>query len=260
MNEQIIYGGFERVWKMFEKTDHEIQELRQFLREQSQETDRQFKESNEQFRQFSQETDRQFKESNEQFRQLSQETKHQFKESNEQFRQLSLETDRRFKESNEQFRQLSRETDKKINKVSQDIGKLGGRWGEFVESMVRPAVLRLFQERGLIVHEVHRNLVAERNGLSAEIDLLVTNDEHCVAVEVKSLLSVDDVRDHLARLEKFKALFPRYADVQLMGAVASAVIYDDVSKYAYRQGLFVLGQKGHNMEILNDSAFKPKIY
>ncbi len=224
MNEQIIYDGFERVWKMFEKTDHEIQELRQFLREQSQETDRRFKESNEQFRQFSQETKRQFK------------------------------------ESNEQFRQLSQETDKKINKVSQDIGKLGGRWGEFVESMVRPAVLRLFQERGLIVHEVHRNLMAERNGLSAEIDLLVTNDDHCVAVEVKSLLSVDDVRDHLARLEKFKVLFPRYADAQLMGAVAGAVIYDDVSKYAYRQGLFVLGQKGHNMEILNDSAFKPKIY
>ena len=40
MNEQNIYDGFERVWKLFEKTDHEIQELKYFLREQSQETDR----------------------------------------------------------------------------------------------------------------------------------------------------------------------------------------------------------------------------
>ena len=224
MNEQIIYDGFERVWKLFEKTDHEIQELKQFLRDLSQETERKF-----------QETERKFQESERQFREMSQ-------------------------ESARQFREMSQETDKKINKVSQAIGQLGGRWGEFIESMVKPAVVRLFQQRGLAVHEVHHHLTSKRNGLAAEIDLLVTNDEYCVAIEVKSFLSVDDVKAHRERLEKFKILFPRYSDAKLLGAVAGAVVYEDVAKYAYRQGFFILGQKGENMEILNDETFKPKIY
>ena len=202
MNEQIIYDGFDRVWKLFKQTDREIQELKHLYYELSQETDRRFQ-----------------------------------------------ETDRKFQE-----------TDKKINKVNQAIGQLGGRWGEFIESMVKPAVVRLFQQRGLAVHEVHHNLTSNRNGLAAEIDLLVTNDEYCVAIEVKSFLSVDDVKAHRERLEKFKILFPRYSDAKLLGAVAGAVIHDEVAKYAYRQGFFILGQKGENMEILNDDAFKPKIY
>ena len=209
MNEQIIYDGFERVWKLFEKTDREIQQLEKL----SQETDRKMRELSEETRRQSQETERQF-----------------------------------------------RETAKKINQVSQAIGQLGGRWGEFIESMVKPAAVRLFQQRGLAVHEIYHHVTGNRSGLAAEIDLLVTNDEYCVAIEVKSFLSVDDVKEHRERLEKFKILFPRYSDSKLLGAVAGAVIHEDVAKYAYRQGFFVLGQKGENMEILNDDEFKPKIY
>jgi hypothetical protein len=253
MNEQIIYDGFERVWKLFEKTDHEIQELKQFLRDLSQETERQFQETDRKF----QETDRKFQESERKFREMSQ-------ESERKFREMSQESERKFREmsqeSERKFREMSQETDKKINKVSQAIGQLGGRWGEFIESMVKPAVVRLFQQRGLDVHEVHHHLTSKRNGLAAEIDLLVTNDEYCVAIEVKSFLSVDDVKEHRERLEKFKILFPRYGDAKLMGAVAGAVIHEDVAKYAYRQGFFILGQKGENMEILNDKEFKPKLY
>ncbi len=239
MNEQIIYEGFERVWKLFEKTDSEIKEMRQSMQELSQATDRKFQETDRKLREMSQETDRKIRE-------LSQET-------DRKIRELSQETDRK-------LREMSQETERKIDKVSQVVGKLGGRWGEFVESMVKPAVIRLFRQRGLDVHEVFHRVSSERDGLAAEIDLLVTNDQYCIAVEVKSFLSNDDVREHQARLEKFKILFPRYKTAKLMGAVAGAVIPEDVARYAYRQGFFVLGQKGENMEILNDQGFKPKIY
>ncbi len=33
MDEKIIYDGFERVWKLFEKTDSEIQQLRYLFQE-----------------------------------------------------------------------------------------------------------------------------------------------------------------------------------------------------------------------------------
>jgi len=256
MDERIIYAGFERVWKMFEKTHQEFKDLMRESDRKFQETARETAREMRELREMSQETDRKFQETDLKFqevREMSQETDRKFQETDRKFWEMSQETDRK-------FREMSRETDKRINKVSQDIGRLGGRWGEFIEEMVRPAVVRLFQQRGLLVHEVHRHVSSKRDGLSAEIDLLVVNDEHCIAVEVKSLLSVDDVKEHQERLKKFKILFPRYATARLMGAVAGGVISEDVAKYAYRQGFFVLGQKGENMEILNDESFEPKIY
>ena len=44
-----------------------------------------------------------------------------------------------------------------------------------------------------------------------------------------------------------------------MGAVAGIVIDEGTDKYAYRQGLFVIGQTGEMVRILNDEKFKPKI-
>jgi hypothetical protein len=261
MDERIIYDGFERVWKIIEKNGQEIRafmrESDQKFREMSQESDRKFRETTEEIRKMSQETDQKLREmsqeSDRKFREMSQESERKFRETTEEIRKRSQETDQKFRETD-------RRLDKRIDKVSQEIGRLGGRWGEFIEEMVRPAVLRLFQQRGLVVHEVMRHLSSKRNGLAAEIDLLVTNDEICIAVEVKSLLEVDDVREHQERLQKFKILFPRYATAKVMGAVAGGIVTEEVAKYAYRQGFFVLGQKGENMEILNDDSFEPKIY
>ncbi len=235
---------FERVWKLFEKTDAEI-EANEAKRLQAQEkSDREFERVWKLFEKTETEIE-QLKYSYQETRTLMDELVEQSKETDRQMQ----ETDRRMQE-----------TDRQIKRVSQEIGRLGGRWGEFIESMVKPAVVRLFQQRGLKVHEVHPNVTSKRNGVAAEIDLLVTNDEHCVAVEVKSFLSVDDVKEHKERLEKFKMLFPRYADAKLYGAVAGAVIPDDVARYAYHQGFFVLGQKGENIEVWNDASFEPKIY
>ncbi len=68
----------------------------------------------------------------------------------------------------------------------------------------------------------------------------MTNDDLALAVECKSRLDVDDVNDHLSRLEKIKRLLPKYKDTRLMGAVAGMVVSDDVARYAYSKGLYVL--------------------
>jgi hypothetical protein len=43
-----------------------------------------------------------------------------------------------------------------------------------------------------------------------------------------------------------------------MGAVAAMVVPEDVARYAYRQGLFVLAQSGDGVVILNDSKLQPQ--
>ncbi|KAB2936467.1 MAG: DUF3782 domain-containing protein [Candidatus Contendobacter sp.] len=168
---------------------------------------------------------------------------------------------RLFQETNLQFQETDRkfqETDRKIKEMTISIGRLGNKLGDFVEEMVRPAAVRLFQERGIAVHEVHRQVVANRQGVAIEVDLLVVNDEDVVAIECKSTLSVDDVNEHLVRLGKLKELLPSYADKRVLGAVTGMVIPDHVATYAYRQGLFVLAQSGESVVILNDAHFQPK--
>lgn len=166
------------------------------------------------------------------------------------------ETERRFQETDRRFQ----ETDRQIQQVSQQIGRLGNRLGEFVEWQVRPAAVRLFQERGIAVHELSTDISIQRDGEGLQIDLLVVNSNEAIVVEVKSKLSQTDVDEHLERLAKFKRLMPRYRDIRAMGAVAAMVVPEEIARYAYRQGLFVLAQSGDNVVILNDTAFAPKIW
>jgi len=127
--------------------------------------------------------------------------------------------------------------------------------GDFIEDAVRPAAVRLFQGRGIDVHEVHQNVSSQRGSEGIEIDLLVVNSSEIVAIECKSNLCVDDVNEHLARLTKLKRLLPSYADKRVIGAMAAMVIDDSVANYAYKKGLYVIGQSGDHLEIRNPSEF-----
>jgi hypothetical protein len=215
----------EDIWRLFQETDRQFKEIAL----QSKETDRQFKETDRRFK----ETDRQFKE-----------TDRQFKETDRQFK----ETDRRFKETDRKFR----ETDKKI-------GELGNRLGDFVEGLIKPSVAYLFQKRGILVHKTFSDVSASNPelDLATQIDLLLINGEVCVLIEVKSKLTINDVNEHIERMNKFKLLFPEYADKKTYGAVAAMVIPDEIGKYAYRKGFFVIAQKGEIATILNDDKFRP---
>ena len=158
------------------------------------------------------------------------------------------------------FKERQQEMDRRFKRVDDQLGKLGNRLGEFVEGLVKPAVVRLFRERGIEVHEVYPEVEVSRADGGIEIDLLVVNDTEAVLVEVKSKLKEGDVNDHLKRLAKFKRLLPRYADVNAMGAVAAMVIPESVARYAERQGFFVLAQSGDDVVIINDAQFQPKTW
>ena len=177
-------------------------------------------------------------------------------QSQQELSQAQKELSQAQKETDKQIK----ETDKQINRVSQQIGELGNRLGEFVEWQVRPAVVRLFQERGIDVHEFHPGISVKRDNEGLEIDLLVVNDTDAILVEVKSKLTQRDVDEHLQRLAKFKRLMPRFRDVKALGAVAAMIVPDEVASYACRQGLFVLVQSGENVIILNDAEFTPRVW
>lgn len=167
---------------------------------------------------------------------------------------------RELKESQKETDTRFKETAREIKAVNASIGRLSNRLGQFVEEAVRPAAVRLFQERGIDVHEVQQNIVVKRDGEGLEIDLLVVNDKDTVAIECKSNLSIDDVNEHLERLDKIKRLIPRYVENNIIGAVAGMVIPENVALYAIRKGLYVIGQNGEHLELSNPQNFAPKMW
>ncbi len=149
--------------------------------------------------------------------------------------------------------------DKRMKELSRQLGGQANRLGEFVQEMVRPAVVRLFQERGLPVHQVLPNMKGLRdNGkLGIEVDLVVVNTDTLIAVECKSKLTQDGVDEHLERLAVFKQYFPQLNQHTVLGAVAGMVIADEVCDYAHSKGLYVLAQSGESVEIRNPDRFEP---
>ena len=185
-------------------------------------------------------------------------TDRRFQETDRRFQ----ETERLLKEQSQEttrlLREQSQETDRRIREVNKQIGDLGGKWGRFVENMVAPACETIFLKRGIPVHQVSQRVKKRLNGQTLEIDVLVTNENHVLVVEVKSSLGVNDVKELQSDLDKFRQFFPEYAQKQLYGAVAGIEVEEEADRYAYRQGLFVLAQAGETVSILNNPDFQPK--
>ena len=178
-----------------------------------------------------------------------------------------LETDRilkelsaEIKETSREIKEVQKETAREIKAVNTSIGRLSNRLGEFVEEAVRPSAVRLFRERGIDVHEVHQNVTSNREGSAFEIDLLVVNNQDVVAIECKSNLSIDDVNEHLERLEKIKRFLPDHVNKRISGAVAGMVIPANVATYAIKKGLYVIGQNGEHLELRNEKSFTAKTW
>ncbi len=226
MTTQTIDDGFEKVWKMFQELHRQFQNMQVFLKEKSEETDRRFKETDRQFR----ETDKYLKDKFE-------------------------ETDRQFKETDKRLEKKFKATDGKLNRLS---NLFEGQWGKLIETLFEGDALRLFQERGLRVNEVHQRLKSRIAGDTMEVDLLLVNDTEMVAIEVKTTLKVGHVDEFLTKLTRFKEYFKHYRKLTLYGAVAGLRMEESADRHAYQSGLYVIkAQPSGFAEIMNDEKFVP---
>lgn len=220
--------GFQRIWDLFA------------------ETDRKFEESHVKFSQELEESHVKF----------SQELEASHAKFSRELQASRDEFDRRFAETDKlikELRYLSERTDAKVEALS-------SKWGRFVEGLVIPAAERLFEERGFQIDGVSPRNRRRKGGDTIEIDVMAIGEQDVIAIEVKSSLSVDDVKEFLETLTKFKTFFPEYASQTVFGAVAGIVIEENADRYAYQRGLFVIGESGETVRILNDQKFRPKAW
>jgi len=119
------------------------------------------------------------------------------------FQASKEEYDRRAVEADRSMAELK----KTVDRTSKAVEALTTRWGRFVEELVEPAVLRLFQEKGIDVKEVHPRARTKRQGFAMEIDILAVDDTELVLVECKSRLSKDDVDECFSPLWQLQSLW-----------------------------------------------------
>ena len=185
---------------------------------------------------------------------MFQETDKKFQKTDKKFQKTDKRLDEKFQATEREIDKLSRSVDKLV----QSTRGLTSKWGEFVEELVAPGAIRVFNDRGIKVEELAQRVSAKRSGMEMEIDILLTNDQYTVAIEVKSTLTLEDVKYFLKKLDNFKKVFPRYKVNKVLGGVAGVVIHKGVDRYAYQKGLFVIKPFGDSITIANDDKFRAR--
>jgi hypothetical protein len=170
------------------------------------------------------------------------------------------EFDRSMEESRREFAERLKETDRIVKETNKTVGGLSSSMGRIIEHMVGGNnIVQQFQDIDIEITSHSRNKTFGMRGTSdsGQIDVFLENGDLVILVEVKAQLGDDEVREHLEQLEKYR-LFGNDKR-RILGAVAGAVVPDDIIKFAHRKGLFVIVQSGEFVEIVKPPAgFKPK--
>ncbi|MDR3162109.1 MAG: hypothetical protein LBU28_10930 [Spirochaetaceae bacterium] len=164
--------------------------------------------------------------------------------------ELAKEEARRSAALNRQFA----ETDRKIS-------KLGGRLGELVENLVASNLSEKFKDWRFFFNRTSLDVVFKNpdGTFLAEIDILLENGSTALMVEVKSKLTIDDVKEHLERIGKLRRYADEHGDARkFLGAVAGGIIPEDVKPFAIKNGLFVIEQSGETSVIAVPDGFVPR--
>jgi hypothetical protein len=158
-----------------------------------------------------------------------------------ELRESQKETDRKMKETADQMK----ETDWKIS-------RLGSRIGDLIEHLTASNILEEFKKLNYDFTRVSRNnkIKDEKNRILAEIDILLENGDFAMVVEVKSLLTLSDVKDHIRRMETLR----RYADLhgdrrKYVSSVSGALIEEEARDFALRTGSYVIEHPGERIQI-----------
>ena len=181
-----------------------------------------------------------------------------FQETDKKFQ----ETDKQIQETGKQIQETGKqmqETDKKlqalgekIEKVSANVGGLNRSLGALIETLMAARLWEKFPGYSFKRIFQRIKILDEHNVSITEIDILLSNTEWTMAVEVKREPDKDDVQHHLKRMKLMrKHELAEIKGKKLLGAIAGGVVSTEVRVYAQKSGLFVLELNGEQVSLLD---------
>ena len=172
--------------------------------------------------------------------------------------------DKAWEQQRKDWEQREKAWEQQRKETDRRLGDLSNRFGEMVEHLVAPSITERFNELGF-----HFNRIAEGNvkilddqgKIRTEVDLLLENGEYIVAVEVKAKPLVNDVKEHVRRLEILREDWLRHKDKRkILGAMAGAVFMKAAKQAAIKAGFYVLDQSGDTMKMDIPDGFVPRAW
>ncbi len=154
---------------------------------------------------------------------------------------LQKETDRLQKETYAQMK----ETDKKIKELAT---RFSTTTGNIIEGLMSSSTTEMFQRAGYDMHSKAKNVSRKSKNPNEgmEVDVILYNDTTLIAVEVKASCGKGDIDCFLQQMEKFRRLFPLYADKEVLVSIAAVNYENDADKYAHERGLIVVRTDSYN--------------
>ena len=166
-------------------------------------------------------------------------------------------SERKQEKSEREMEDLKRQ----MKETARIIGNLGNRFGELAEHLVLPSINEKFNELNFTFETTSQNIrIADSTGkFLAEIDILLENGDVVIAVEVKAKPNQRDVDEHIERIEILRRRADKHQDKRrLQGAIAGAIMSDEVRNYAHKTGFYVIEQTGDTVKINIPKDFKPR--
>jgi chromosome segregation ATPase len=188
------------------------------------------------------------------------ETAEQIKETDKLMKENAAqmkETDKRIERNAQEMEKLK----KTVERVTANVGGLNRSLGELIETLIAARLWEKFPEYNLKRAYQRVPIFDENNRTMTDIDILLSNTDTVMVVEVKRQL--DDKRevdDHLKRMERIRKYPPaEVAGKKMVGAMAGGVVDDDTRRYAYESGFFVLELTGDTVQLIPPpEGFAPK--
>jgi predicted nucleic acid-binding Zn-ribbon protein len=258
--------SFEKVWAVLMETgvkmdrfSEEADKRQQEADKRQQELDRLFKEIGEKQKA----TDHQFDKTSQEMRERQERIDRQFDKTSQEMRERQERIDRQFDKTSQEIRERQERIDRQIDKVSKNVGGLNRSIGELVETLIAARLWEKFKDYDLRRAYQRVPIYDETGRIRTDIDILLSNTDYAMAVEVKFRLNnKGEVDDHLKRMELIRQYPPAEVKINgkwLMGAMAGGFVDPDVAAYAYECGFFVLELNGEAVQLIPPPAgFKPR--
>ena len=200
----------------------------------------------------------------EQFKENDRWMKEQFAENDRKMRERMEESDRkmreRMEETDRKLKERFEETDKQLKDTSLEVKRLSrqlsGTTGHIVEGLVSSSTHKIFQKAGLDLHNSGKNLKRSlpSENIAMEVDVLLSNAEMAVPIEVKTNCTKDDIYRFLHQMSHFRRLFPEYDGKEVFAAIAAINYEKDVAELAHKEKLLVI--RVNSDDIFSIDSFK----
>jgi len=162
----------------------------------------------------------------------------------------------------QELKEENKKTERIVRETSRQMGLLNNRFGELAEHLVAPNIMEKFNELGFNFDRMANGQKIKEPGnpnVIAETDLFMENDDTTMVVEVKAKPNVEDVNDHIERMEKLRLYAKRKNDKRkYYGAIAAAIMSENIRRFILKKGMYVIEQSGDTMKINVPPEFVPR--